>query len=227
MSQSEIWSIALSVLASLGGGGVIVFALSNWLGKIWANRVLETERARHANELEKAKAELSSLATDRERKLKSLMDHYGRQIEEFYGPLFNMVNQVHVANDIQEKMLSAKDESGAPRLAPDKAEIVTDYFQKTYFYPLHDEIIKIFRSKLYLIEGSEIPRSFDEYLKHATQQRDQRTLWQDHQIDTAFLEGRPWPRYFNHDMEKGFEQAMKNYENCVEGLRRIAPSVDK
>ena len=64
-----------------------------------------------------------------------------------------------------------------------------------------------------------MPESFYEYLKHAAQERDQRTLWKQHHIDTAFLKGQPWPRHFYPDIKQGFEQAMKNYERCVEGLR--------
>lgn len=44
-----VWSIANAVLLSLGGGGVLVFALSSWLGKVWATRILEKEK----NELQK------------------------------------------------------------------------------------------------------------------------------------------------------------------------------
>jgi len=219
MNLNGAWSIALSVLATLGGGGAIVFALSSWLGKIFASRIAEREKARHARDLEEAKSELSASAADRERRLKSLMQHYERQVEEFYGPLFNTVHQVFAANRIQRDILNAKDASGAQCLSADAAEVVKDYYQKTYFYPLHDDIIKIIRSKLYLVEGSEIPRSFYEYLAHAAQERDQRTLWKEHRIDTAFLPGQPWPQGFYPDIRKGFEEAMRNYEHCLQGLR--------
>ena len=43
--MSEILSLAGSILFSLGGGAVIVFALSQWLGGVWAGRILENERA--------------------------------------------------------------------------------------------------------------------------------------------------------------------------------------
>lgn len=33
----------LAVLTSLGCGSAIVFGLSYWLGKIWANRILSNE----------------------------------------------------------------------------------------------------------------------------------------------------------------------------------------
>jgi len=42
--EPVIWSVANAVLLSIGGGGLLVFALSNWLGKVWAERILEKEK---------------------------------------------------------------------------------------------------------------------------------------------------------------------------------------
>ena len=42
--EPEIWSIANAVLLSIGGGGLLVFAFSSWLGKVWAARILENEK---------------------------------------------------------------------------------------------------------------------------------------------------------------------------------------
>jgi len=44
MRLSEVLEIAASIIASLGGGGAIVFGLSGYLGKIWADRGLERQR---------------------------------------------------------------------------------------------------------------------------------------------------------------------------------------
>jgi hypothetical protein len=38
----------LCVIASLGGGGAIVLGFSGWLGKVWAERLMEKERHEHA-----------------------------------------------------------------------------------------------------------------------------------------------------------------------------------
>jgi hypothetical protein len=48
----EYLKIATAILGSLGGGAVIVFGFSNWLGKIWADRLMRNETARHNQELE-------------------------------------------------------------------------------------------------------------------------------------------------------------------------------
>nr|WP_232239542.1 hypothetical protein [Pseudomonas alkylphenolica] len=47
-----------AAIFSLGGGGAIVFALSSWLGKIWAGRILANETHRLTMELEAAKRDL-------------------------------------------------------------------------------------------------------------------------------------------------------------------------
>lgn len=56
--MSEAWSTAAAVLTSIGGGGFIVLVLSSWLGKIWANRLMGEEKAKHNQELEKLRADL-------------------------------------------------------------------------------------------------------------------------------------------------------------------------
>ncbi len=44
--------IILSLITGFGGGAVLIFALSSWLGKVWANRILEKDRARYEKEME-------------------------------------------------------------------------------------------------------------------------------------------------------------------------------
>lgn len=58
MSLSDILAIAATGLLSIGTGSAIVFGFSTWLGKVWANRLMETEKANHARDLEKLRSEL-------------------------------------------------------------------------------------------------------------------------------------------------------------------------
>jgi hypothetical protein len=44
MTLQDSFQIVATVLASLGGGGAIVFGLSSYLGKVWADRGLEKQR---------------------------------------------------------------------------------------------------------------------------------------------------------------------------------------
>jgi hypothetical protein len=56
MSVSDIFITAGAILGSIGVGGVTVAALSGWLGKIWANRLMEQDRAKYAADLEALKS---------------------------------------------------------------------------------------------------------------------------------------------------------------------------
>lgn len=59
MATSTVWNTALAVLGSIGGGGAIVLALSGWLGKLWASRMMAGEVNRHNQEIEALKAKLT------------------------------------------------------------------------------------------------------------------------------------------------------------------------
>lgn len=59
MKLDEIISIVLTALLSLGGGGLIVLGLSNWLGKVWATRLMQKESQKHAEDLENLRSKLS------------------------------------------------------------------------------------------------------------------------------------------------------------------------
>ena len=48
MTFTELAEITTAVLTSLGGGGLIVFGLSGYLGRVWADRALESTRHEHA-----------------------------------------------------------------------------------------------------------------------------------------------------------------------------------
>jgi len=55
MQLSDILAISGTILASIGGGTAIVFGFSSWLGKVWANRLMEKEKNEHSRELESLK----------------------------------------------------------------------------------------------------------------------------------------------------------------------------
>jgi len=55
---------AATVLAALGSGGAIVAGLSSWLGKVWAERIMGEERARHDRVLATLRADLEKQNAD-------------------------------------------------------------------------------------------------------------------------------------------------------------------
>src|SRR5260370_5404358 len=64
MSVKEVWEVAAAVIASLGGGGLIVFRLSGYLGKVLADRELAKQKQEYA-QLNIAFADQLGIATRR------------------------------------------------------------------------------------------------------------------------------------------------------------------
>jgi len=58
MTFLEGLQLAGTILVALGGGGAIVFGLSNWLGKVWADKLMQKEKAKYSRELESLKKNL-------------------------------------------------------------------------------------------------------------------------------------------------------------------------
>jgi len=58
MTAAEIFKIAAAIIASLGGGGIIVAALANWLGRLWAERLMAKEKSKFEGELAELRSKL-------------------------------------------------------------------------------------------------------------------------------------------------------------------------
>lgn len=58
MSLDDALNLFTAGLVSIGGGGLVVFALSSWLGKVWAGRILREETHQLSVQLETTKRDL-------------------------------------------------------------------------------------------------------------------------------------------------------------------------
>lgn len=217
----------LVTILSSAGVSTAISGLLIWLVKSWIEvRLKGSIDLEYGAKLESAKREigddydrkfkayetqLGRMEQDRVRKIERLMKHYERQIEEFYGPLWNMVHQLYVCNDIKNRLQKGLDQR--------QGEIVEDYYQNRYFSVIHTQIRRILRTRLYLVDGPTMPESFYRYLRHAIQERDQRELFRASGVNTGFVKGEPWPDGFHEDIKRGFDDAMTRYEKCLEGLR--------
>lgn len=63
MNWEEVFKIIFSALVSVGGAGVIILALSSWLGKIWSNRLIESVKKEYQKEIESYRNQLEILRT--------------------------------------------------------------------------------------------------------------------------------------------------------------------
>ncbi|WP_226649333.1 hypothetical protein [Microbulbifer variabilis] len=81
MELSEVFVISAAILGSLGGGAGIIFGMSNWLGKVWANRLMEKEKAQYSKELESIKSSLLKDSESYKIKLKKSEFIFEKQYE--------------------------------------------------------------------------------------------------------------------------------------------------
>ncbi len=86
MNLTEVLQTGSAILISLGGAGAIIMALSSWLGKVWAARILEEDKNKYQVALEQLK---SQYQLDVE-KNKSVFLRYSES-------QFNLYNSVWVA----------------------------------------------------------------------------------------------------------------------------------
>ena len=93
MNIQNLAAIVASVIVAVGGGGAIVAGLSNWLGKVWAERFMEKEKARYQLELENIKA---SLDRDSDRAAQALREKLSLY-KEAATPIIELIMLVTLA----------------------------------------------------------------------------------------------------------------------------------
>jgi len=133
-----------------------------------------------------------------------------RQVEELYGPLFNLTMQIVTINHVRFEVVreTALDQRGA----------IDAMFYREYFMPLHDGVRELPKTKLHLVEGRALPESVYAYMRHSLQERVQRDLWLDHQIDTSAVQGLGFPDSFTLDVQQSLERLLAEYEEVLTGL---------
>jgi hypothetical protein len=151
---------------------------------------------------------------DSTRRLELELQFRQRQIEELYGPLHSLIEQIFNVWRVRSNVL----ETSGPNLTEEQRLQVREFFWQRFFAPLHAEIGALLRTKLYLLEGNNLPASFAQYLQHATQEACQHRLWEELKIDTAKVLGQPWPQTFHEDVHSTLDQLMGIYRA---GLSRL------
>ncbi|MDF5615367.1 hypothetical protein P7M48_12040 [Vibrio parahaemolyticus] len=64
--EESAFNIAQAILVSLGGGAAIVLGASSFLGKLWAQRILQKEQSKMALEIEEYKNKLGELTANKQ-----------------------------------------------------------------------------------------------------------------------------------------------------------------
>ena len=158
---------------------------------------------------------LTKRREEKNRRLEARMRRTERQIEELYGPLFNLMRAVFTVYGVRQQALSRS--AGIP---PADELAFRRFVQADFFMPLHQRMRDILTRKLHLIEDGKIPDSFIDYMEHSTQQFVQASAPEALNTIAGRIDVRPWPRAFEVDVKGMLNIFMQRYEQCARSLYR-------
>lgn len=93
MDWTQIFQFVAVFLLSLGGAGGIIVAIASWLGKIWAERIMESYKAQQGKDLETLKNQYSIELE----KYKSRANILFSQLERFNAQQFSLYNDLWIS----------------------------------------------------------------------------------------------------------------------------------
>lgn len=81
MEYDDALKIVITAIGAVGGAGVIIAAFANWLGKLWANKLMTDQKAAHSRELEEFKTDLLAQTERQKVTLKKSEYLFAKQFE--------------------------------------------------------------------------------------------------------------------------------------------------
>jgi len=153
---------------------------------------------------------LAKRREDRTRRIESAVNRLERQIEELYGPLLSLIEQIFNVWRVRKKIFDSVDN--------ESQEKIDEFVWNEYFLPLHVEIRDLLKVKFYLVDDREVASNIKEYLEHSTQELFQTRIGKELHISTAQIEGKRWPRNFHSSVEKAIVDIRHKREDLIKNL---------
>lgn len=161
--------------------------------------------------IEKFKSEQAILKEYETMRDKTALQHLQRQIEELYSPLLGLIQQSRIVYEVEQKKLPLKS-------TPEDFSKTKDYFIEKYYLPLNDEMAKLIRTKIYLLDADEMPGSFHQFLKHESQFAALYNLWKDKGIRSDEIKGEKYPPSLENDVKNSLNSLRKRYNHYLKRL---------
>ncbi|MFM5499756.1 MULTISPECIES: hypothetical protein [Aeromonas] len=136
--MEEAYYLAQAILISLGGGAAIVLGASSFLGKVWAQRILQQEQSRMALEIEEYKNKLSELTVNKQINYYQKLELY----KSVSAPLLDLIANITHQEKITPEHIKSFDKQRlhmTAQLALFSSSDVFDMFMKLIDY-VYDSI---------------------------------------------------------------------------------------
>ncbi len=89
MDVTDVFRIAAAVIASVGGASVIVAGASAWLGKVWADRLMRQDIAKHNEVLSSLNSNLKKLEAEHQVRFSRLHEKQAEVMATLYDRLYH------------------------------------------------------------------------------------------------------------------------------------------
>ncbi|MGG1638734.1 hypothetical protein [Paenibacillus sp. NRS-1760] len=102
MTFQEVLNTITAVITSIGGASLVIVGISSWLGKVWANRILEKDRLRYTKTLEEIRLGYSKDLEEKKAELEksnTLFFRYSEHQFNLYTDLYRSLYDLKVAAD--------------------------------------------------------------------------------------------------------------------------------
>jgi hypothetical protein len=185
-----IITIATTVIASIGGAGIIILGLSSWLGKIWADRLYLRTNAQYAKEIEGIKSQYAQ-------QIEEVKSRYSVELErlradiaqrrDFFNSSMGALSSGYISS--HERILTAIEALWNKTL--EIRQFTSNFF---FFYSilLPSEYSSLASGKIKNVLPDMTPAEFDEKVVQTVQSIDNirpflgEKLWQLYRIYQAF-----------------------------------------
>ncbi len=211
-----VWDVIRIVIGSLLSTGILVVALL-YVFKSSFERLLDQEvekfKAKLSEDLERVKAELRLDESERNLKLRLLLEFRGRQLKEFYWPIYLGLQKDNV---IWRRITDKNNPDDSLR-----SDLGTAIERDTIL-PNHNFMVSVIEKSLYLAEADdELLGELLHYLRHVAVYNALRTSKEARQTSREELfpddVGESWPK----DLFPMIEQRLKDLQEQYNELLRL------
>lgn len=157
------------------------------------------------------------------RALDARLAHLSCQIDDLYGPLLGMCQQLAAVEEVYDEV---RDKMSARHAQDNDATSTTwIFFRQHYIYPIRQQQVELLYKNLHLMETDELPASFIGLTHRDAMGRSLLHLWQSHSISSMKLgiRGRPFSdEEFHADVKTSLSALRTKYHKLLSELENNA-----
>jgi hypothetical protein len=171
--------IAVTILGSVGGSVVVIGGLSNWLGRIWATRILEQDKKKYQQEIELLKKQYEVHFDG----LKAVLLRYSENQFDIYRELWGSLCELKLTTDdlwiraTPDNVAKFSTQLNKSRFWLEKSSLFIEDEHYQRLKGVFDEFEQFLVGKENLVELRHTPNISDEELRYRTKDIVESNRW--------------------------------------------------